>query len=256
MLYTGGFMLSNSFITRPLLRYCVLCALCIFTASAAAQLSAPRPTVTRALDLIQDFAPRVPLGTEAVFRPRPTTLAKAIVDSGVQVRVFGLLDNETKPSRVSTIGDCDIYLSVVRRLERNPDGGLRFARLDQGWINISNSGQSPKDGRWFLVFEQQGPTEAQFRIRTIDAESYFGTGFVVTVFDTGSVPFGQIRAEYDRREGEGARLLREVDQKDPRVPCYSYSRVRVAGQAEETLVVSTDECTKPAELPSTTEQSG
>lgn len=248
--------MSIRFVTRPLLRHSIICALCAVTASAAAQSTVPRPTVTRAVDLILDFASRVPLGTEAVFRPRPTALAKSIVDTGVQVRIFGLLDNETKPGRVSTIGDCDIYLSVVRRLERTPDGGLRFARLDQGWVNVSNSGKSPKDGRWFLVFEQHGLTEEQFRIRTSDAESYFGTGFVVTVFDTGSVPFAQIKAEYDRREGEGARLLREVDQKDPRVPCYSYSRVRVAGQAEETLVVTSDGCARPAESPSTTEQAG
>lgn len=249
-------MLNIRFDIRSQLRQCLVYALCIVATSAEAQSTVPRPTVTRAVDLILDFQSRVPLGTDAIFRPRPTSLAKSIIDAGIQVRIFGLLDNEKKPSRVSTVGDCDIYLSAVHRLEKTPDGGLKFARLDQGWVNISNSGNSSKDGRWFLVFEQNGATEEQFRIRTSDAENYFGTGFVVTVFDTGSVPFLQIKAEYDRREGEGARLLREVDQKDPRVPCYSYRRVRVAGQSEGSLVAISDGCLAPSESPLVTEQAG
>lgn len=240
-------MLSTRPITQSLLRHGFTCVVCAFSATASAQSAVPRPTVTRSVDLIQEFASRVPLGTEAVFKPRPTARAKSIVDSGVQVRIFGLLDNETKPSRVSTIGDCDIYLSVVHRLEKTPSGELRFGRLDQGWVNVSYSGNSPKDGRWLMVFEQHGPTEEQFRIRTTDAKPYFKTGFVVIVFDTGSVPLSQIKAEYERREGEGARLLRQVDQKDPSVPCYRYSPVRVAGHDEDTLVASNDGCSRPVE---------
>lgn len=216
--------------------------------SAAAQTIEPRPTVTRAEDLVLAFASRVPVGTDAVFRQRSSASASALVNSGVQVRIFSLSGSETRPSKVSTVGDCDVYLSVVRRLEPTADGGLRFTRLDQGWINISYSGRSTKDGRWFLVFEQLGASQEEFRIKSADAEAYFATGFLITVFDDGSVPFEKIKAEYERREGDAARLLKAVDQKDARVPCYSYHRVQVGIESSDSLLADRVACTGATHL--------
>lgn len=238
-------MPSTCLISPSTLRLCAICSIFSFAASASAQSIMSRPTVTRAEDLIQAYDSRVPLGTNAIFRPRPTAKAKSIIDSGVQVRIFELPDNESKPHPVDKIGDCYIYISTVRKLEASPDGGLKFAHLDQGWVNVTYSGNSAKDGRWFLVFEQKGPSEKQFRILAKDAEEYFGTGFAVTVFPTDPVPLTLIKAAYEQREGDGARLLREVDQKDPHVPCYSYSRVQVAGPVEETLVANIGSCARP-----------
>lgn len=201
---------------------------------AQAQLIEPRPTVTRALDLITDYSSPISLGAEVVFTQKPnlSARARALIQSGVQARVFSLEEGEKTPKPIATVGKrsnkCNVYISTVHRLLPMPGGGLRFAKMESGWVNLTHSGRSTKDGRWFLIFEQLGAPQEQFRIRTRDASAYFETGFIITVQDNGSVPFEQISAEYRKRSNNLARLYEEVGSDDSSVPCYSYSSIRAS----------------------------
>jgi hypothetical protein len=212
-----------------------LIALSLFCLMANAQQPEPRPTVTRATDLVLEYPSRVPLGTDVVFKRKTSATGMALVQAGVQVRVFRLDEGDARPKALTSVGDCEVYLTKVYPLERSSDGGLRFVSLNQGWINLSNSGRSTKDTGWFLVFEQVGAQHEQFRIKTIDAPAYFATGFAVTVFDNGSIPFPLIQAEYESRQRRAVSLYEEVDAKDGRVPCYSYKQLRVSLETQDLL---------------------
>jgi len=204
---------------------------------AQAQLAEPRPTVARALDLIADHSSPIFLGAEVVFTQKPnlSARARALIRSGVQARVFSLEEGEKTPKPIATVGKrwykCNVYISTVHRLLPTPGGGLRFAKMDSGWVNLTHSRRSTKPGRWFLVFEQLGAPQEQFRIKASDVSAYFETGFIITVQDNGSVPLEQISAEYKKRSDNLARLYEEVDSNDSSVPCYSYSSIRASFEA-------------------------
>src|SRR5262245_56968483 len=85
------------------------------------------------------------------------------------------------------------------------------SRWIKGGIQLTNSQNSTNDGRWYLVFEQAqaDPPQEQFRIRSTDAKDYFDTGFVITVYDNGSIPFDKIKAEYEKRTDSLTKLYRE-----------------------------------------------
>jgi hypothetical protein len=214
--------------------------LALWSTPAYSQAPFPRPTVTRAIDLIDNYPVKIPIGTDVVFKRKTANTGRALVQSGVQVRVFTLGENENRPQPITTVADCDVYLSVVYRLRSAADLKdleLRFVKMDQGWIQLTNSQNSTKDGRWYLVFEQSlaGAPQEQFRIRSTDAKDYFDTGFLITVYDNGSIPFDKIKAEYEKRSDSLTRLYREIDQKDLRVPCYSYRRLTVDAKAESVV---------------------
>jgi hypothetical protein len=204
---------------------------------AQAQLVEPRPTVTRALDLITVYSSPISLGAEVVFvqKPNLSSRARALIQSGVQARVFSLEEGERKPKPIATVGKrtnkCNVYLSTVHRLLPTPGGGLRFAKMEPGWINLTHSRRSTKPGRWFLVFELLGAAQEQFRIKTSDASAYFETGFIITVEDNGSIPFDEISVKYKERNDNFVRLYEELDLDDSSVPCYSYSSIRASLEA-------------------------
>ena len=96
---------------------------CIRTAiaisfSAAVVLSAnaetvPVPTITKAFSVVEDYPDTVPVGTSVIFKKRDTILAKATLETGVQARVFSLGQNEDFPLPVTTVDECDFYVSIV-----------------------------------------------------------------------------------------------------------------------------------------------
>lgn len=216
--------------------------LVLFSSLAYSQAPLPRPTVTRAVDLIDNYPARVPIGTDVVFKRKSTSTGRTVMQSGIQVRVFTLGDNESRPKPITTVADCDVYLSVVHPLQSIGDLELRFVKMDQGWIQLTYSEKSAKDGRWYLVFEQAGVRQEQFRIRSKDAKDYFDTGFLITVYDNGSIPFAKIKAEYEQRRDSVAKLYEEIDQKDLRVPCYSYHRLTVAETESGVRYAELDTC--------------
>src|SRR5262249_34615730 len=139
-------------VVKPI-RVFMLSAVSLVLSSTLAYSQAPllRPTVTRAIDLIYTYPARVPIGTDVVFKRKDSSSGRTIVQSGIQVRVFTLGDNESRPKPITTVADCDVYLSVVHRLQSIADLELRFVKMDQGWVQLTNSQNSTKDGRWYLV---------------------------------------------------------------------------------------------------------
>jgi hypothetical protein len=219
----------------------------LVSSPAQAQLVEPRPTVTRAVDLIADYSSPVYLGTEVVFTKKAdlSENGRALIQAGVQVRVFSLDEDESEPKRITTIRDCGVYLSTVHRLSPTSSGGLRFAKMESGWVNLTNSRRSAKDGRWLLVFEQLGAPQEQFRIKTNDAHDYFEAGFIITVRDNGRIPLEEIQSEYDKRRDNLARLSREVSSSNSNIPCYSYKSIKASFEAGDVVAYGEiEDCAK------------
>jgi hypothetical protein len=213
---------------------CLLAALGISGFQAvSAQPVEPRPTVTKASDLIAAYPARVAVGTNVVFQRKNPGAGAGLAQAGLQVRVFALDDGQLRPAPVSTIGDCEIFLSSVHQLKFSHDGQIQFVTLNQAWIDLSNSGNSAQDTTWFLVFERSGPTHEQFRIKAADVPAYFDTGFKLTVFDNGSVDIRLIETEWNWRRHQAARLYAEVDARSPGIPCYRYSRLTAALERDD-----------------------
>src|SRR5262245_48401631 len=133
--------------------------LALWSTPAYSQAPFTRPTVTRAIDLIENYPARVPIGTDVVFKRKTVNTGRALVQSGAQVRIFTLGENENRPQRIATIADCDVYLSIVHRLEPAvdlKDLELRFVKMDQGWDPTDQ--QSKFNERWALVFSVRAGT--------------------------------------------------------------------------------------------------
>lgn len=209
-------------------RSVVFSAMAIAASHSHAQSTLPRPTITRAEDFIQSFPKEVSVGTNVVFKQKTSSAANALLNSGLQIRIFALTDNEMRPSKITTNGDCDVFISRVWSLDVLSTGDIRFTKMDEGWINVSDSGESTKPGRWFLVFEHAGPSHEEFRIKASDSSGYFSAGFIITVRENQSISLQKVAAEYKRRDIESVRLLRAVDERRAAVPCYTYKRVQVA----------------------------
>jgi hypothetical protein len=216
--------------------------------AVSAQALQPRPTVTRAADLIEPYPARVPLGTEVVFQSRTSASAQALARQGIQVRAFALRGSEARPASIGTIGECDVYLTTVLKLEILSNGRLRFANMNKGWINLSNRGDTIREGRWFLVFERAGAPESQFRIRSSDAADYFSTGFELAVYDNQTVPIEEIRVEWNRRRAADSVLYAELDLDSDDAPCYSYRPIRASLEQDVAAALPVEEPCVPAFL--------
>lgn len=195
---------------------------------AAAQSEQPRPTVTRAADLIEPAPPRVPVGTLVLFKPKAIPEAQKLARAGLQVRVFAL-GNTNTPTPDKTLGNCHVFASTVYPLDVTPEGGIRFTTLDETWLNPSNSRKSIKEGRYLLVFEQRGAPGGEFRLRVDSALAYFQTGLTVSVFSKGAASEAELlrvlAAHDERRSGVGSLIQ---DKGVVQVPCYRYVPLRVS----------------------------
>jgi hypothetical protein len=148
--------------------------------------------------------------------------------------------------KIGTIKDCDVYLSVVHDLRLGSDSMLHFEELDLKWLMLSNSGNSVKDGRYFLVFEEYGPRAEEFRIRSSDASAYFAAGFPLTVAADGSVNAEAVRREYEKREQDMARLIPTAG---AAVPCYTFKKLTAELQQQHELAAASLElCSAAADL--------
>jgi hypothetical protein len=212
--------------------FCLLLLQFVALGEVSAQTTVPRPTVTRAFDVFENYPERVLVGTDIVFKRKTSQGAQKLVRSGLHVRVFSLSDAETEPTPITVIGDCAVYLSVVHTIEPTDATEVRFKKMDHSWLNLSHSGNSIKDGRYFFVFEQAGPTSEQFRIKSTDAKSYFSTGFRVVVFDNGGTSLKTVKTEYEKRDRTLGRLYVSEDNKLRDAPCYTYRKLTVEATAD------------------------
>jgi hypothetical protein len=201
---------------------------------ALAQDLPPRPTITRASDFVETLPDRVPAGTQVVFRRKVAAATARPPLREVQVRVFSLRAGKSVPEPVHQVDGCDVYLCVVHKLQSINEHDLRFVTLDQGWLNMSNSGDTVLDGHWFFVFEQPGATHEQFRIRSADAKSYFAAGFRISVLNNASIPQEAVREAWKNRRESLAILYPDIEKKGV-VPCYSYRRLSADASSSDSL---------------------
>jgi hypothetical protein len=206
---------------------CVVLLQLVALSEVAAQTTVPRPTVTRAFDVFENYPERVSVGTDIVFKRKASEAARKLVHSGLHIRIFSLRADETEPTPITTIDGCDVYLSVVHALERTHSTDVRFGTMDHTWLSITSSGNSISDGRYFFVFEQAGPTTNQFRLKAEDAKAYFSTGFRVVVFNDGKIDLDTVRAEYEKRRRTLGNLYVAEDTTLKDAPCYTYRKLTV-----------------------------
>lgn len=200
------------------------------------------PTITHAVDLIDQPLERVRVNSPATFKLRPSAAAMRVAKQGLVVRIFGLTADQKTPVPIAEIDGCDVYLSVSHKLVLNSPNELRFetiTALDKGWLNLSNSFKSVESGHYYLVFEQSTAAQAsseQFRIKKSDSSKYFETGFRLTIDVTGSdITAESLLRQFSERRERIGRLKIEIDQKSQPVPCYSYQAVTVQAQRAQPI---------------------
>ncbi len=192
------------------------------------------PTVTNAFDLIESFPERLPVGSSVAFKVKQEPSAQSISTSGVLVRVFSLGKYDKTPQTSKETDDCFLYKTTVFNLDLQRDGTLKigaFSSIDKSWLNLSNSKKSVQSSSWYFVFERGG-TEAskieEFGIKKTDVDSYFKTGFKVTIEDESkTIKPEEIRAAFDVRQSRLDEFrLKKVSETDS-IPCYSYQPLNV-----------------------------
>ncbi|MFZ4285750.1 hypothetical protein [Variovorax sp. HJSM1_2] len=205
----------------------------LLASSVHAQTVLSRPTVTRAEDVFQGHPDRIPAGTRLVLKAKEAPAAKRIVNSGLQVRVFALRADQSKPTPITTIEDCDVFLSVVLKIEVSKDTEAMLPKMDHGWLGLSDSLERVEPGKYLLVFEQSGPTAEQFRLRKSDYAVYFNTGFQIVVDRDDGTTISEVRAAYFARRDKLNQLRFEIDDKDKKMPCFSYRQLTADATQEE-----------------------
>jgi hypothetical protein len=229
---------SSLFAARGFAACAALAMLSVLAATQFVQ----RPTITRAVDLIELPAEKMRVGVPASFNLRTTAAAKRLAVQGVVVRIFSLLADQKVPVPITQADGCDVYLSVAHQLVLSGPDQLKFATvatLDKDWLNLSNSLNSVEAGHYYFVFEQSSSAMAateQFRIKTSDARKYFETGFRVTIDPTGhNITADSLRQKFLDRSARLGQLKIDVDQKTDSPPCYGYQPVTVRAAAKRSL---------------------
>lgn len=217
---------------------CLLLAQLVCGAEAYAQAVPALPTVTRAIDVFEGNPERVIVGSRLAFKIRATTAAQTIARSGLQVRVFALREDQARPTPITRIGDCDVFISAVVQVRTSGTEAI-VQTLDPSWLNLTDSLNSIAPGRYFLVFEQSGPDSEQFRLKTADYDRYFGTGFLLIVDTHEGISVEAVRSAYFQRRNDLGRLRLEIDERKPSVPCYTYRRLVAETPADTQISQST-----------------
>jgi hypothetical protein len=190
----------------------------------------PRPTITRAIDVVQQLPERIKLGTDMIFKQQGSQRAAMLRRQGFQIRVFPLRQGEKIPAPLQTVDDCEIYVSTVYEIPGSQSMDIPFERLDERWLTVSHTGNTVLDGHYYFVFEASGVTERLFRLHKSDSASYFATGFRLMVEAGDQKSLQKVRALYEQRDQDAAVLYEQVDRKGDAVPCYRY--MKLADQAE------------------------
>lgn len=197
----------------------------------ATEINPERPTVTKAFDVFEKYPETIPQGTLIAFKKKNTQIAKHIMESGVQARVFALNDQEHYPTPIDIKDNCNHYISKVIPLYTGNDNLIIFGKVEEAWLNITRSGKSAKDGRYYLVFEKSGPKQEHFRLKTSDVPAYFDSGFLLTIKGNETVNIDKVRTEYEKRENNLEKLV--IDGVSNNIPCYRYSRFAEIKEIQE-----------------------
>lgn len=234
---------SNSNSSARLLLAALLTGPGLIAAAVAADNYLERPTVASASEIFEKYPSKVTQGTLVAFKKKESKFAAKLFDAGIQARIFALGDQDSIPKPVDTKDNCNIYISYVFPLASSGTTDVVLQTLDEGWLNLTSSEKSIKDGRYFIVFEKSGPTLEQFGLRPSDAKPYFDSGFVLTVSDDGKANLAKVVSEYKLRRTKVSILRKDVDDGALNsIPCYRYTKLAQAIKPEDAVVASVALC--------------
>jgi hypothetical protein len=210
-----------------------------------------RPTIARAFDLIHKPSTTVPVGTSLVFKRKDSPGAKLLAAKGFQIRTFAVADAQTIPEALYSMDDCDIYLSSLTHIKGTTGEDIKFADMDAGWLDVSDSTNSVQPAHFFIVFEMPNANDAVFRLKKADRANYFKQGFHISVSPGDKDILREVQARFQRRKDTLTELVKRVTVKSSAIPCYEFKEQRLWALQEPDIetrtLVACDAGTKPSQ---------
>src|SRR6266404_6278444 len=123
-----------------------------------------------------------------------TQRAVDIHRQGFQIRIFSLPEGESLPHPAREIDDCNSYFTNVLLVWGDTSASIIVDRMDERWMELSNSGRNVRNGHYLLVFEAAGVPDTVFRLNRDDAAAYFATGITFTVDGAGRADIAKEKA--------------------------------------------------------------
>ena len=202
-----------------------------------------RPTITRAIDVVNEASPReVSSGDDVVFSVRVG--AEAVLREGFQVRIFTLPSLDASPVEAGKpIDDCLIYFSTVYPVVSSQGAKIPLiSNAAEGWLSLQD-GKTVGNGYFLLVFERTGVKESVFRIRRSDAAAYFATGIRLVVKANSKARLDEVIARSASREALRQADAGKLAMSDNQIRCYRYERVtKFAGLADAPQLLAMRAC--------------
>src|SRR4029078_4644563 len=96
-----------------------------------------------------------------------------------------------------------------------------FDRMDERWMQLSNSGRNVRNGNYILIFEATGTigvSDSGFLLHRDDSAAYFATGIRFTVDGAGRADIAKVKAAYDERNQEMLRLQEDLSRRGDQIP--------------------------------------
>ncbi|CAN5226673.1 hypothetical protein BH11PSE10_BH11PSE10_00280 [soil metagenome] len=207
-----------------------------------------RPTITRAIDVVNEGSPRqVNAGEDVVFSVRNG--AEAVLKEGFQVRIFPLPSLSSDPVEAGrAIEDCLVYFSTVYPIASTPGPKIQLiTNAAEGWLSVQGD-KTIGNGYYLLVFERTGVQESVFRIKRGDAPLYFATGIKLVIKATSKSRLEEIIARNANREALRATDAGKLTMSDKQIPCYRYEKVtKFAGLSDAPQQLVMAACTNAAQ---------
>lgn len=197
----------------------------------------PRPTITRAVDVVVDASPKqVNAGDDVVLTVRLG--AERVRQEGFQVRLFTLPSLDSAPVEAAPpIDDCLIFFSTVYPVNGSDSPKIQLiTNAAEAWLSLQSGSRQVGNGYYLLVFEKTGTRESVFRIKKADAATYFGTGMKLIVKADDRSQVQRVIASNVIRDASRAADASKLIKNDDNIPCYRYERFRTAAlEAPEQL---------------------
>jgi hypothetical protein len=209
-----------------------------------------RPTITRAIDVVNEGSPReVTSGEDVVFSARVG--AEGVLREGFQVRIFTLPSLSSDPVEATQpVEDCLVYFSTVYPVASTGGPKIQLvSNASEGWLSVQPD-KTVGNGYYLLVFERTGVRESVFRIKRGDASAYFATGIKLVVKAHNKSRLDEVIAKNATREAQRVADADKLTLTDNKIPCYRYEKVtKFAGLpgAPEQLAALT--CENPQHRP-------
>lgn len=184
-----------------------------------------RPTITRAIDLVNEGSPKeVDSGDDVVFSARVG--AEGVLREGFQVRIFTLASISSNPVEAAKpVDDCLIYFSAVYPIASSQGSKIQIiSNASEGWLSIQ-SDRTIGNGYYLLVFERAGARESIFRIKRGDAAAYFSTGIKLVIKAKNWSRIDEVVAKNATREALRKADANKLTVADSKIPCYRYEKV-------------------------------